>query len=303
MRLLITGANGMLAHDVRRVAERTGHELVLIDLPELDITDESAVDAFFERERPEASVNCAAWTDVDGAETKRAQAHAVNADGAGNLARAAAKLGTPLLHISTDYVFDGAAPLDGEGRARPYVESDPTGPRSVYGATKLEGERQVLAASAEHTVVRTAWLYGIDGHNFADTMLRLAGEREAVQVVDDQVGCPTWSGHLAPALLGLLERQVRGLVHLAGAGEVSWNGFAREIFRQAEVQCRVETATNEQMARPAPRPAYSVLESERADVLPMPPWQDGLAGYLAARAGILRPEGGRRRRSLPPTLK
>jgi dTDP-4-dehydrorhamnose reductase len=288
MRLLITGANGMLAHDVRRVAERAGHELALVDLPELDITDATAVDAFFERERPEASLNCAAWTDVDGAEEQRDLAHAVNADGAGNVARAAARMGTPLLHISTDYVFDGAAPLDGEGRPRPYVESDPTGPRSVYGASKLEGERQVLAACAEHTVVRTAWLYGVDGGNFVDTMLRLAGEREAVQVVDDQIGSPTWSGHLAPALLGLLERRVRGLVHLTGAGEVSWNGFAREIFRQAEVQCRVEAATSEQMARPAPRPAYSVLASEREDVLPMPPWQDGLAGYLAARAGMMR---------------
>ena len=289
MRLLLTGANGMLAHDVRRVAERAGHELVLVDLPELDIVDESAVNTFFERERPEVSINCAAWTDVDGAETQRDLAHAVNADGAGNVARAAARMGTPLLHISTDYVFDGAPPLDGAGRSRPYVESDPTGPRSVYGTSKLEGERQVLAASVEHTVVRTSWLYGVDGRNFADTMLRLAGEREAVQVVDDQIGCPTWSGHLAPALLGLLERQVRGLVHLAGAGAVSWNGFAQEIFRQAEVACRVEAATSEQMARPAPRPAYSVLESERSDVLPMPPWQDGLAGYLAARGGMTRP--------------
>jgi dTDP-4-dehydrorhamnose reductase len=291
MRLLIIGANGMLAHDVRRVAEH-GHELVLVDLPELDITDESAVDVFFERERPEASVNCAAWTDVDGAETERALVHAVNADGAGNLARAAAKLGTPLLHLSTDYVFDGAPPLDGAGRPRPYLESDPTGPRSVYGATKLEGERQVLDASAEHTVVRTSWLYGVDGRNFVDTMLRLAGEREAVQVVDDQIGCPTWSGHLAPALLGLLERQVRGLVHLAGAGEVSWNGFAREIFRQAEVRCEVQAIATADMPRPAPRPAWSALESERAEVLGMPPWQDGLAGYLAARAGFERPEAG-----------
>lgn len=288
MRILIAGANGMLAHDVRRVAERAGHELVLVDLPELDITDEAAVGALFARERPEACVNCAAWTDVDGAESRREAAHAVNADGAGNLARAAAGLNVPLLHISTDYVFDGTPPLDAGGRPRPYLESDPTGPRSVYGTSKLEGERQVLTASAEHTVVRTSWLYGVDGRNFVDTMLRLAEEREAVQVVDDQIGCPTWSGHLAPALLGLLERQVRGLVHLAGAGAVSWNGFAREIFRQAEVECRVEAATSEQMARPAPRPAWSALESERDDVLPMPPWQDGLAGYLAARAGMMR---------------
>jgi dTDP-4-dehydrorhamnose reductase len=288
MKLLITGAAGMLGQDVRRVAERSGHELLLVDLPELDITDEAAVVAFFQRERPDATINCAAWTDVDGAETKQEQAHAVNADGAGNLARAAAQIDAPLLHISTDYVFDGTAPLDKDGRARPYLESDPTGPQSVYGSTKLEGERQVLAASPQHCVVRTAWLYGVDGPNFVATMLRLAAERDAVQVVDDQVGSPTWSGHLAPAVLGLLERRLTGLVHLTGAGEVSWNGFAREIFRQAEVSCRVEAASSEQMARPAPRPAFSVLETERDDVLGMPDWRDGLAGYLAARAGMMR---------------
>jgi dTDP-4-dehydrorhamnose reductase len=278
----------MLGRDVLRAGERAGHELIPIDLPELDITDGDAVSTFFEQERPEASINCAAWTDVDGAESKQDLARAVNAEGAGNLARAAAQIGTPLLHISTDYVFDGTAPRDGAGRARPYVESDPTGPRSVYGQTKLEGEREVLAASPRHTVVRTAWLYGIDGPNFVATMLRLAGERDAVQVVDDQTGSPTWSGHLAPAVLGLLERGVDGLVHLTGSGRVSWNGFAKEIFRQAEVDCVLEPASSEQMARPAPRPAWSALETERDDVLPMPPWQDGLAGYLAARNGMMR---------------
>ena len=146
----------------------------------------------------------------------------------------------------------------------------------------------MLAASARHAVVRSSWLFGVGGSNFVATMLRLAGEREAVQVVTDQVGCPTWTGHLAPALLGLVEREVAGLVHLAGAGQVSWNGFAREIFRQAEVACRVEPATTAQMARPAPRPAWSALESEREDVVPMPDWRDGLAGYLAARAGMMR---------------
>jgi dTDP-4-dehydrorhamnose reductase len=278
----------MLGHDVRRAGERADHELILIDLPELDITDEPAVIAFYERERPEATINCAAWTDVDGAESNREAAHAVNAQGAGNLARAAAHIDSPLLHISTDYVFDGTAPLDTAGRPRPYVESDATAPRSVYGDTKLAGEHQVLAASSAHTVVRTAWLYGIDGPNFVATMLRLAGEREAVQVVDDQIGSPTWSGHLAPAILGLLERQVTGLVHLTGAGSVSWNGFAKEIFRQAEMDCRVEAATTAEMARPAPRPAWSAMESEREDVLPMPEWRDGLAGYMAARNGIAR---------------
>jgi dTDP-4-dehydrorhamnose reductase len=119
-------------------------------------------------------------------------------------------------------------------------------------------------------------------------MLRLAGERESVQVVTDQIGCPTWTGHLAPALIGLIERELAGLVHLAGTGEVSWNGFAREIFRQAELECRVEQASSQQMARPAPRPAWSALQSAREDVLPMPDWRDGLAGYLAARAGMMR---------------
>jgi dTDP-4-dehydrorhamnose reductase len=288
MQILIVGSAGMLGRDVHRAGVRAGHTLVEVDLPELDITNAAAVRALLSERRPQAVVNCAAWTDVDGAETHREQAHAVNAQGAGNLARAAAEFDIPLLHISTDYVFDGQAPRDAEGRPRPYVESDPTGPRSVYGQTKLEGEREVLAASPRHTVVRTAWLYGVDGRNFVDTMLRLADEREAVQVVTDQIGSPTWSGHLAPAVLGLLEREVHGLVHLTGAGEVSWNGFAHEIFRQAECSCRVEPATSEQMARPAPRPAYSVLDSERDDILPMPDWREGLAGYLAARAGMMR---------------
>jgi dTDP-4-dehydrorhamnose reductase len=286
--VLVAGAGGMLGADVLRAGERAGHEPVGVARAELDITDGGAIERAFARVHPDAVVNCAAWTDVDGAEAHRGEAHAVNADGAGVLARAAAGAGVPLVHVSTDYVFDGQAPLGPSGAPRPYAESDPTGPRSVYGATKLAGELQVLAASPRHAVVRSSWLFGVEGHNFVATMLRLAGEREAVQVVTDQVGCPTWTGHLAPALLGLLERGVTGLLHLAGAGQVSWNGFAREIFRQAEVDCRVEPATTAQMARPAPRPAWSALESERQDVLPLPPWQDGLAGYLAARSGITR---------------
>jgi dTDP-4-dehydrorhamnose reductase len=283
----------MLGRDVLRAGERAGHELVAVDLPEIDITDPVAVRELLERVQVQEGgldgvVNCAAWTDVDGAESNEAAAQAVNAQGAGNLARACTDVGITMVHMSTDYVFDGQAPRDAAGNPRPYVESDPTGPRSVYGRTKLAGEEQVREASPKHTIVRTAWLYGVDGKNFVETMLRLAGERDAVQVVIDQIGSPTWSGHLAPALLGLLERDVTGLVHLTGAGEVSWNGFTQEIFRQAELDCRVEPATSEQMARPAPRPAWSALESERDDVLPMPPWQDGLAGYLAARAGMMR---------------
>lgn len=286
MRVLVTGATGMLGCDVRRAAERAGHELILLSHAELDITDAGAVQAAVRQAAGDAVMNCAAWTDVDGAESHQEQAHAVNGDGAGNLARAAAGAGVALVHVSSDYVFDGERPPDERGRRRPYLESDRPAPRSVYGASKLAGERQVLEASASHLVVRSSWLFGLDGHNFVETMLHLAAERDAVQVVDDQVGCPTWTGHLAPALLGLLERQITGLVHLAGAGEVSWNGFAREIFRQAEIDCAVEHASTAQMARPAPRPAYSALASERDDVLPMPDWRDGLAGYLAARQGV-----------------
>lgn len=288
MKLLVTGAGGMLGADVARAGERAGHELILLARADLDIADAESVERVLGESACDAVVNCAAWTDVDGAESQREAAHAVNAQGAGNVAEAAAAAGIPLVHVSTDYVFDGEPPLDERGALRPYVESDPTGPRSVYGYTKLEGERLVLAASGRHAVARSSWLFGVGGRNFVDTMLRLASERESVRVVDDQVGCPTWTGHLAPALLGLIERELRGLVHLAGAGHVSWNGFAKEIFRQAEVDCRVEPATTAEMARPAPRPAWSALESERDDVIPMPDWRDGLAGYLAARDGMIR---------------
>jgi dTDP-4-dehydrorhamnose reductase len=277
----------MLGLDVLRAGERAGHELIALTHAKLDIADEGAVQEALWRVRPDAVLNCAAWTDVDGAEMDRDGAYAVNAAGPGNLARAAAGE-VRLLHVSTDYVFAGDAPHDSGGAPRGYVESDPTGPRSVYGETKLAGEAHVLDSSPRNTVVRSAWLFGTGGRNFAQTMLALGLERDAVRVVSDQVGCPTWTGHLAPALIGLLERDVRGLVHLAGGGHVSWNGFAAEIFRQADVDCRVDAASSAEMQRPAPRPAWSALESEREEVLPLPPWQDGLAGYLAARAGMMR---------------
>ncbi|HTR89541.1 MAG TPA: dTDP-4-dehydrorhamnose reductase [Solirubrobacteraceae bacterium] len=289
MRILVAGANGMLGRDVCQAARRAGHEALPHDLPELDIVDGEAVRELLRREAPRAIVNCAAWTDVDGAESHVQEAYAANAAGAGNLARGAAELEMALVHVSTDYVFDGQPPRDATGAERAYLERDPTGPRSVYGASKLAGELEVLAASARHTVARTAWLFGVGGKNFVDTMLALAGERPEVSVVDDQIGCPTWTGHLAPALVGLLERSVSGLAHLAGAGRVSWHGFAREIFHQAESPCRARAVSSAEFPRPAPRPGWSALESERQDVIPLPPWQDGLAAYLAARDGMIRP--------------
>jgi len=291
--ILVTGASGMLAGDVLAAAARAGHEVLALTHEQLDIADAAAVARAFEswREREHgasALVNCAAFTDVDGAQSNPVAANEVNALGAGNLARAAAERGVSMLHVSSDYVFSGTPELDAHGRARPYVESDGTGPRSVYGESKLAGERLVLAASPLHAVVRSSWLFGVNGGNFATTMLRVGGERPSVEVVDDQIGCPTWTGHLAPALIGVLERSVSGLVHLAGGGEVSWNGFAREIFRQAEIDCVVHATSTAAIARAAPRPAYSALASERDDVIPLPPWQDGLAGFLAARAGMIR---------------
>jgi dTDP-4-dehydrorhamnose reductase len=307
MRVLVSGASGMLGSDLTRAGTRAGHEVIGFSHAQMDITDEDAVTATFERLRPDAAVNCAAWTDVDGAERAQDQAFAVNGAGAGNVARAAAAGRVPCVHVSTDYVFSGEAPRDRAGNVRPYVESDATGPRSVYGASKLEGERQVLAVSPRHTVVRSSWLFGTDGANFVDTMLRLAGAgsggqgargtsgegssahdapvapRASVRVVTDQIGSPTWTGHLAPALVGVLERELAGLLHLAGGGHVSWNAFAKEIFSQARIDCEVEEATSAEMARPAPRPAWSALASERADSEPLPDWREGLAGYLSAR--------------------
>lgn len=285
----------MLGLDAVAAASRAGHLPIALDRSKLDVTDAEAARRAIAQQRPDAVLNCAAWTDVDGAQSSPLQAAAVNAEGAGNLARAAAEAGVPMLHISTDYVFDGKPPLTEDGRPRAYLESDPTGPLSVYGRTKLEGERLVLAASPRHAVVRTAWLFGLGGRNFVATMLALAERRRPLQVVDDQIGSPTWTGHLAPALIGLIEREVRGVIHLAGGGAVSWNGFAKEIFRQAERSCEVQAVDSAQMARPAPRPSWSVLESEREEALPMPDWRDGLAGYLAAGAerGALAGTGAR----------
>ena len=293
-RLLVTGAGGMLGRDVARAAEQAGHELDLRDRAALDITDAAAVEEAIASLRPDAVVNCAAWTDVDGAESHEEQALAVNRDGAGILGQTAASAGAKLVHVSTDYVFDGQAPLDADRLVRPYVESDQTGPRTVYGQSKLEGELRVLSASPRHAVVRSAWLFGVDGHNFVATMLRLAGEAgpegpRTLKVVDDQTGSPTWTGHLAPALIDLVEQDLSGLTHVAGGGAVTWNGFAREIFRQAELECVVEPVTTAEMARPAPRPSFSVLASERDEVPRLPDWRDGLAGYLAARTENMRP--------------
>ncbi len=276
MKLLVTGAGGMLGRAVVARGEALGHEVVALGRAELDVTSQVDCDQALERHRPNVAVNCAAWTDVDGAEVQREASIAVNGDGAGNLARAAADVGARVVQVSTDYVFDGT-------KREPWVESDLTGPLSVYGVGKLHGEEQVAAATPHHAIVRTSWLFGTGGPNFVETMLRLGAEREEIAVVTDQVGCPTWTGHLAEGLVEVAERQEFGVHHLAGTGACSWNEFALEIFDQAGVGCRVLPTDTHRFPRPAPRPAYSVLGTERDDPVMLAPWQDGLRAYLSER--------------------
>ena len=276
MRILVTGAGGMLGQDVVATARAAGHEVAALARGELDVTDADAVAAAVGAARPDAVVHCAAWTDVDGAESDPRGAAAVNEVGAGNVARAAAVAGARLVHVSTDYVFDGE-------QRTPYVESDTTGPRSVYGQTKLAGERAVAAAGGSHAIVRSSWLFGVGGRNFVATMLALGAERDEIPVVADQVGCPTSTEQLASALLELAQANAQGTFHVAGSGNCSWHDFAVEIFRQAGVECRVVPCTTAEMPRPAPRPAFGALASERTATPVLVPWQEALATYLAKR--------------------
>ncbi len=278
MRLLITGAAGMLGTDVQAAAAAAGHEVVALSRAQLDISDRAAALAAVAQARPDAVLNCAAYTNVDGAESEPDAAAAVNATGPGVLADAANAAGAWLVHVSTDYVFDGT-------KTSPYVESDPTSPRSIYGSTKLLGERAVaLAAPERHTVVRSSWLFGTAGRSFPATMLRLAAERDVLTVVDDQVGCPTFTGHLAPALVELATcARIPGVLHLAAANECSWYRFAAEIMRATGTSVDLRPITTEEFPTPARRPAYSVLRSERPGAPLLPSWQQGLAAYLAAR--------------------
>jgi dTDP-4-dehydrorhamnose reductase len=281
MRLLVLGSGGMLGRTVVRDASRLGHDVIALARADLDITDADHVARVIAAAGPRAVVNCAAFTDVDGSETDESAAMRVNGDGAGNVARAAAEVSARVVHVSTDYVFDG-------GKREPWLESDPVAPLQAYGRTKLAGERAVAESGAEHAIVRTAWLFGAGGPNFVDTMLRLGAERDEVAVVTDQRGRPTWTGHLAPALVELAERDGdAGLFHATGPGQCSWYEFAVEIFHRAGQRTRVVPTTSERFARPARRPAYSVLGSDRDPAVVLPPWEEGLQAYLEERGSTL----------------
>ena len=279
MKVLVTGAAGMLGRDVVRAASFVNHEVVGYARADLDIADPRAVRRAMESERPDAVINCAAWTDVDGAESDERAATDVNGVGAGIVAAEAAGVDAVVVHPSSDYVFDGQA-------RRPYVESDATAPLSAYGRSKLAGEVEVAAATERHFIVRSSWLFGAGGGNFVETMLRLSGELDQIVVVRDQVGAPTYTGHLADALVRLLDSEEYGIHHIAGSDQCSWYEFAVEIFRQAGVEMRVLSCTTEEFPRPAPRPRYSVLGTERDYPIVLPDWQEGLASYLHERAAI-----------------
>ena len=256
----------MLGQDIVRAS---GGTAVPLTRAELEVTDAAAV-----REALAGAtvINCAAYTDVDGAESHSAAAHAVNEEGARNVAEAAGRV----VYVSTDYVFDGS-------KEAPYVESDTTAPIQEYGRSKLAGERATADANPDHLIVRSSWLFGAAGRNFVETILGLASERDELRVVNDQVGCPTFTGHLSEALLALAAGGERGLMHVAGGGSCSWFEFAREIVERADVDSRVQPCSSDEFPRPARRPAYSVLASERGSPA-LPAWQDGLDAYLGVRA-------------------
>jgi dTDP-4-dehydrorhamnose reductase len=280
MRVLVTGANGMLGRDLQEAL--VGHAVTSLGRADLDVTDADAVDAAVSGH--DAVVNCAAYTKVDDAEAHEAEAYAVNATGPANLAAACARRGARLVTISTDYVFDGTA-------TSPYEEDRPRDPLNAYGRTKAAGEELALQRHPGGTyVVRTAWLYGAHGPNFARTMLQLAASRDAWSVVDDQVGQPTWTADLAAQIVRLLESEApAGVYHGTNSGQATWYEFARAVLEEAGLDPeRIQPTDSSAFVRPAPRPAYSVLAHggwARAGLAPMRPWREALRA--AAAAGVL----------------
>ncbi len=268
-RVLITGAGGQLGRALQQ--EFVAHDVLALSHADWDVatppSDKVSQRGF------DLVLHAAAWTDVDGAEADPQGAAAVNIAGTAN----AASLGAPLVAFSTDYVFDGR-------KQEPYVESDGVNPLSVYGRTKLHGE---TAAGPDAWIVRSSWLFGPTGDNFVRTMLRLGSEREEVAVVDDQRGCPTYVGHLASAVHELVDTErPRGVWHVAADGDCTWAELAEAVFSEARIDCRVRRVSTQELGRPAPRPAYAVLRSERAGAPVLPHWRAGLRECLAAMGSI-----------------
>jgi len=295
VRWMITGAGGQLGLCLeRRLGDAPGHALAgALGHGDLDVADPEAAARALDRLRPDVVANAAAFTWVDRCESEPEQARRGNADGPAVLARACASRGVRLAHVSTDYVFDGTA-------RRPYTEADPPSPRTVYGRSKLEGEQRVREALPDALVVRTAWLYG-PGRNFVATILRVAtgrqraGDPTPLRVVDDQFGSPTWAADLADGLVRLVEGGHSGLYHLANRGVATWWDVAREALDHAGLRdLEIERVGTDEFPRPAPRPAYSALDTSKAerDGVRLRPWREALAAHLASEQSPLAAEGG-----------
>ncbi len=292
-RWLVTGAGGMLGQDLTALLRGAGAEVAGLDRGQLDITDAAGTAAAIRDVGPDIVVNCAAWTAVDDAEAHEGEALAVNGEGAANLAAACASTGTRLILPSTDYVFSGTG-------TAPYAEDDPTGPRTAYGRTKLAGEQAVLRLLPEAGyVLRTAWLYGAHGPNFVRTMIRLESVKDTVAVVDDQYGQPTWTTDVARQILLLADSGAEpGIYHATSTGQTTWLGLAKAVFGLLGADPgRVTPTSSAELARPAPRPAYSVLGHaawSRAGLPPLPGWRDSLERAFAdiATSEGRQPAGG-----------
>ena len=283
--VLVTGARGLLGRALGPLLAQSApspQALHLTDVQDLDVTDAAAVSLAARQVRPRTVFHLAAWTDVDGAEAHPAAAHRLNVDAAENVARAAAEVGALVVHMSTDFVFDGS-------KSGAYVEEDPPHPQSVYAQTKAESESRVRrAAPASHLVIRTAWLYG-GSKDFIVRILDAARAGRALRVVADQVGCPTWSEDLACALVALVAADARGTFHACGRGEASRREEAEEALAAAGIRATVEGVTTAQMPRPAMRPSRAVLSTEkleRATDFRFPPWQESLRAYVATLGTI-----------------
>lgn len=282
MRVLVTGAGGMLGRDVVEEMGNRGYAVIPLTRAALDITDGKAVKEALFRHGPEAVINCAAYTKVDQAEEEYRQALKVNALGVRNLALACRETGAVLVHISTDYVFGGR-------HDKPWGIYDRRNPINAYGRSKYLGERFLETIAPKYFLVRTSWLFGKHGPNFVDTILKLARERECLTVVDDQWGCPTYTRDLSRALADLLASGYYGVYHITNRGATTWYRFAREILAVAGLNTPVKPVTSAEFPRPAQRPAYSVLDPfplEETIGYLLPPWQDALRRYLAGKAAL-----------------
>jgi dTDP-4-dehydrorhamnose reductase len=273
MRAMILGASGLLGQALMR--EWSGDEVTGLTSRDANIRDARQVQEVVEKARPEWIVLAAAYTDVDGCESHQDLAFAVNRDGPLNVAKAAKQIGSKLFFLSSDYVFDGK-------KTAPYETDDKRNPQSVYGRSKAEAELGLLEELPECCIARTSWLFGRDGKCFPDTILKLAATRPALDVVNDQRGSPTYTVDLARAIVELCRKDASGIVHVTNAGECTWFDFAREIVKSAGLATEVRPVSSQQMARPAPRPAYSVLSpaSLQRYGIAMPSWHDALQRYL-----------------------